>query len=141
MQLRCNDEFYIVAQSQSRGNYTTRADVVIDCRGFTGKALGIGPGGTFANGQLQCKDRWLRYYPLDDRFEPHRFLETKTLVVGTSLQAQQFISEFRQVEFPGKAHLLWLVRPQEVSFAEAWVNAESHAFASKTPVTVLNGYV
>ncbi len=141
MQQRCNDEFYLIVDSRHRGIYTARADVVIDCRGLTGKPQGLGPGGTIPIGQDSCQAEWLRYLPLDDRFEARHFEQKKTLVVGTQPHAVQFVQEFYQVAWNEAAKLFWLVRPNEVRRMEEWLQSFRGVTGHPLPqVSILNGY-
>jgi hypothetical protein len=109
-QERCNDEFRLLVNGRHRGMWTSRADVVIDCRGSHQVCSGIGPGGGKAIGEEVLRDGFLRQSPEDRKFEPRRFIGRHVCLVGTSYRACQFVREYAtwHASNPG-SRLTWIV--------------------------------
>lgn len=99
LQERANDEFRLVVQSRDRGFYTSRADIVLDCRGLQSDVAGLGPGGGKAIGEdwlekEECKSFVLRWLPEDPRFELRQIKEKRLVVFGASNQARRMVCEW-----------------------------------------------
>jgi hypothetical protein len=111
MQERCNDEFRIVVAGRHRGTWTSRADIVLDCRGAAQQAIGMGPGGGLAIGESDLRESFLKHTPLDRKFEQRSLAGKRVCLVGQSLRATQFALEFVQ-QFSNQAdtRLIWIIR-------------------------------
>jgi hypothetical protein len=140
LQARCNDEFYLIIDSRNRGVYTARADVVVDCRGLTGKKIGLGPGGGYSIGQRNVEMKaFFDTFPLDDRFEA-RHLENKSmLIVGLNNATQRFIREAQDINWSATANFIWLVRPDDLESASALLKV-CHEKKTVCNVTIFRGY-
>ncbi|MEQ1828876.1 MAG: hypothetical protein ABL921_23130 [Pirellula sp.] len=120
LQERCNDEFRIVVEGRHRGTWISRADVVLDCRGSHQRLAGMGPGGGAAIGEHELQGSFLRFTPLDRKFEPQSVRGKRTCLVGNSYRAAQFANEFAQM-FAGNedTQLIWVVRPDSGQFIDS----------------------
>ena len=93
-QERCNDEFRILVEGRHRGPWVSRADIVIDCRGSVQKQSGIGPGGGLAIGEAALGESFLLHTPLDRKFEAKSVVGKHVCLVGQSVRAAQFATEY-----------------------------------------------
>ncbi|HUP82537.1 MAG TPA: hypothetical protein VM260_28545 [Pirellula sp.] len=111
-QERCKDEFRILVEGRHRGPWVSRTDVVIDCRGLTQKSSGMGPGGGLAIGEALNRETFLLHTPLDRKFDAKSVLGKHVCLIGQSVRAGQFASEYlEQFGEEGSNRLTWLVRP------------------------------
>jgi hypothetical protein len=110
-QERCNDEFRILVEGRHRGPWVSRADIVIDCRGSVQKKSGMGPGGGLAIGEAALRDTFLLHTPLDRKFEAKSIAGKHVCLVGQSVRAAQFATEYLKL-FGQDAggRLTWVVR-------------------------------
>ncbi len=117
MQERANDEFRLVIDSRDRGFYTSRADIVIDCRGLKSDYLGCGPGGGVSIGEaLLEKEEYqaalLKWLPGDPRFELRHLQNKKLIVYGATDEAIRMVEELMALN--SKESLpqsIWIVPP------------------------------
>lgn len=113
-QERCNDEFRLVVSGRHRGVWTSRADIVIDCRGMDQKHAGIGPGGGIAIGEPEQRENFLRFTPCDRKFEARAVRGKKTCLIGQSYRAMQYATEFSECFANDKTtQLIWVVRSNQ----------------------------
>lgn len=111
-QERCNDEFRILVEGRHRGAWVSRADIVIDCRGSVQKQSGMGPGGGLAIGEAALRDSFLLHTPLDRKFEAKSVVGKHVCLVGQSVRAAQFATEYlNQFGQEANSRLTWVVRP------------------------------
>jgi hypothetical protein len=125
-QERCNDEFRIVVEGRHRGNWISRADIVIDCRGMHQQTCGMGPGGGLAMGERALKQTFLTHTPLDRKFEVKMIAGKKVCLVGQSIRAVQFATEFA-AQFSDQAdyRLTWIIRSSRSGDSEIFAKALS----------------
>lgn len=110
-QERCNDEFRILVEGRHRGNWISRADVVVDCRGMYQQSSGIGPGGGLAMGEAALREAFLQHTPLDRKFQAKSIMGKRTCLIGQSTRAAQFATEFMsQFANQPDTRLTWLIR-------------------------------
>lgn len=110
-QERCNDEFRILVEGRHRGPWVSRADIVIDCRGSVQKQSGMGPGGGLAIGEAALRDSFLLHTPLDRKFEAKSVVGKHVCLVGQSVRAAQFATEYlKQFGQEAGSRLTWVVR-------------------------------
>ena len=110
-QERCNDEFRIVVDGRHRGTWISRADVVLDCRGVAQRLSGMGPGGGQAIGEPALRETFLKHTPLDRKFEAKMIVGKRTCLVGQTLRAAQFATEFvNQFADNPDTRLVWVIR-------------------------------
>ncbi|MFN7878245.1 MAG: FAD-dependent oxidoreductase [Pirellula sp.] len=110
LQERCNDEFRLLIAGQHRGDWVSKADVVLDCRGcFRGQA-GLGPGGGLAIGEKAFESHFLKYSIRDRKFEAKQIRDKSICLVGSTSYATLFAQEFWDArnDFPN-SKLLWIV--------------------------------
>ena len=111
-QERCNDEFRILVEGRHRGPWVSRADVVLDCRGATQKSSGMGPGGGLAIGEALYRETFLMHTPFDRKFEAKSVLGMHVCLIGQSVRAGQFATEYlEQFGEEGSSRLTWVIRP------------------------------
>ncbi len=111
-QERCNDEFRILVDGRHRGPWISRADVVLDCRGASQKRSGLGPGGGLAIGEATHGESFLLHAPLDRKFEAKSVAGKHVCLVGQSVRAGQFVTEYlQQFGQDSNNRLSWVVRP------------------------------
>jgi hypothetical protein len=110
LQERCNDEFRLLVAGQHRGDWISKADVVLDCRGCYQSQAGMGPGGGLAIGEKEFESYLLKHSVQDRKFEPKLIRDKSICLVGATSHALLFAEEFWEArnEFPG-TKLLWLV--------------------------------
>jgi hypothetical protein len=111
LQERCNDEFRLVVRSRDRGDYTARADIVIDCRGHFASVCGWGPSGGQSIGASQVEEFAHRWLPGDARFELRMVEGKQTLLFGQSEQAKRFAREWGDLcrTHDGDIKLIWII--------------------------------
>ena len=110
-QERCNDEFRILVEGRHRGPWVSRADIVIDCRGVVQKQSGMGPGGGLAIGEAALRDTFLLHTPLDRKFEAKSVAGKHVCLVGQSVRASLFATEYlKQFGQESGSRLTWVVR-------------------------------
>ncbi len=111
LQERCNDEFRLVVRSRDRGDYTTRADIIIDCRGHYSSVCGWGPSGGQSIGASQVEEFVHRWLPGDARFELRMVEGKQTLLFGQSEQAKRFAREWVELcgSHDGDFKLIWII--------------------------------
>jgi len=97
LQERCNDEFRLLIQSRDRGFYTSRADIVIDCRGSMGGTCGWGPAGSQSIGAAESLDRVYQWLPCAPRFEIRDVQSKQTILFGQSDTAIRFAQEWSKL--------------------------------------------
>ena len=123
-QERCNDEFRIFVEGRHRGNWISRADVVIDCRGMFQQSCGLGPGGGQAMGEIGLRDTFLKHTPLDRKFEAKSIVGKRTCLIGQSKRAAQFATEFAsQFANHPDTRLTWLIRSTRTQDSDDFANA------------------
>ena len=123
-QERCNDEFRIFVEGRHRGNWISRADVVVDCRGMFQQSCGIGPGGGQAMGEVALRETFLNYTPLDRKFESKSIGGKRTCLIGQSARAVQFATEFAsQFANQSETRLTWLIRSTRTQDSDDFTNA------------------
>jgi thioredoxin reductase len=138
VQERCNDEFRLVVEGRHRGTWTSRADVVLDCRGFGQQAVGMGPGGGQAIGELALRDSFLKHTPCDRKFEPKSILGKKTCLVGHSLRATQFATEFAALYSDRTdTRLTWIVRSSRSCDSKAFADSLQSIRSNQPPNLVI----
>ena len=112
LQERCNDEFRILVDGRHRGPWVSRADVVIDCRGVNQQLSGMGPGGGLAIGEHSLRDTFLLHTPLDRKFESKSLVGKHVCLVGHSMRAGQFATEYLdKFGEETNSRLTWVIRP------------------------------
>lgn len=111
-QERCNDEFRILIDGRHRGPWVSLADVVIDCRGCQQQSAGLGPGGGLAIGESALRESFLLHTPRDRKFVTKSIAGKHVCVVGQTVKACQFVTEFA-THYPDMAEtrLTWVIRP------------------------------
>ncbi|MCE3015858.1 MAG: hypothetical protein ACK56W_21545 [Pirellula sp.] len=109
-QERCNDEFRLVVEGRHRGTWSSRADIVIDCRGHHQMTDGIGPGGGVAIGESVVKDAFYGHSVLDRKFESKQIVGKHICITGVGPRACQFVDEYLEwyPANPG-GRLTWIV--------------------------------
>lgn len=123
-QERCNDEFRILVEGRHRGPWISRADVVVDCRGTTQKKSGIGPGGGLAIGESELRETFLLHAPSDRKFESKSLVGKHICLVGQSIRAVHFATEFlEQFGEAPSSRLTWVIRPDRRTDTSAFANA------------------
>jgi hypothetical protein len=110
IQERCNDEFRLLIAGQHRGDWISKADVVLDCRGCFQSQSGVGPGGGLAIGEKEFESHFLKHSVRDRKFEAKQIRDKVVCLVGSTWHATLFAQEFwdTRSEFPG-SKLLWIV--------------------------------
>ncbi|XZE21087.1 hypothetical protein SH449x_000981 [Pirellulaceae bacterium SH449] len=110
LQERCNDEFRLLVAGQHRGDWISKADVVLDCRGCFQSQSGMGPGGGQAIGEKEFESHLLKHSVQDRKFEAKSIRDKSICLVGSTWHATLFAQEFwdARVDYPG-TKLLWLV--------------------------------
>ncbi|MCU0711194.1 MAG: NAD(P)/FAD-dependent oxidoreductase [Pirellula sp.] len=113
LQERCNDEFRLLIAGQHRGEWISKADVVLDCRGCFQSQAGLGPGGGLAIGEKEFESQFLKHSIRDRKFEAKQIRDKVVCLVGSTWHATLFAQEFwdARSEFPG-TKLIWVV-PQD----------------------------
>jgi len=123
-QERCNDEFRILVDGRHRGPWVSRADVVIDCRGQSQKPSGVAPGGGLAIGESTLRDTFLLHAPMDRKFEAKSVVGKHVCLVGLSIRACLFATEYlHQFGDDAASRLTWVVRPDRTKDSEAVAKA------------------
>ena len=85
---------------------------MLDCRGATQKPSGIGPGGGLAIGEAQYRESFLLHTPQDRKFEAKVVLGKHVCLIGQSVRAGQFASEYlEQFGEEDSGRLTWVIRP------------------------------
>lgn len=97
LQERCNDEFRLLIQSRDRGAYTSRADIVLDCRGSMGGNCGWGPAGSQTIIETTALEHVHRWLPGDPRFQIREVQGRQTILFGQSEKAILFAQEWLQL--------------------------------------------
>jgi hypothetical protein len=110
LQERCNDEFRLLIAGQHRGDWISKADVVLDCRGCFQNQAGLGPGGGLAIGEKALEAHFHKHSIRDRKFEAKQIRDKVVCLVGSTSYAALFAQEFWDAknEFPG-SKLLWIV--------------------------------
>lgn len=110
LQERCNDEFRLLISGQHRGDWISKADVVLDCRGCFQSQAGLGPGGGLAIGEKELESQFLKHSVRDRKFEAKQIRDKVVGLAGATWHAALFAQDFWDVrsEFPG-TRLLWVV--------------------------------
>ncbi len=144
-QSRCNDEFFLTLQSQLRGEYNTRADIVIDCRSARQTIAGLGVGGMKAIGQTALDGDLLTDWPLDfifdDQTRRDALIDKKIFLVGDGGQSQRFALEFVSAKWLSEtAKLYWLVRPSKSGETQTWIEDNLRTNSTAASVQVINGW-
>ncbi|MDZ4850791.1 MAG: hypothetical protein SGI77_16005 [Pirellulaceae bacterium] len=96
LQDRCNDEFRLLVHSRDRGFYTSRADIVLDCRGAMYGECGWGPAGSQSIGANEVSKHLHSWLPRDPRFELKSVQNKQTILFGTSDRARLFAEEWSE---------------------------------------------
>ena len=137
-QERCNDEFRILVEGRHRGPWSSRADVVLDCRGATQSRSGMGPGGGLAIGETTLRESFLLHTPQDRKFEAKSIAGKHVCLVGQSTKAALFATEFLQ-EFGQEAscRLTWVIRPDRRHDTSTITNALNLLRASSSSNVVV----
>ena len=120
-QERCNDEFRIVVEGRHRGTWVSRADVVLDCRGAAQKWSGIGPGGGQAIGEAKVRDSFMKHTPRDRKFELKQIAGKRVCLIGQTIRAVQFATEFVALCSGNQdMRLHWVVRSDRRHDSPRW---------------------
>lgn len=107
---RCEDQFRLLVEGRHRGNWASRADIVLDCRGAHERTAGMGPGGGLAIDEQTHRDSFLKHSPLDRKFESKLLLGKQVGLVGGSDRACQFVHEYLDWHVENSSsRLTWLV--------------------------------
>lgn len=107
---RCEDQFRLLVEGRHRGNWASRADIVLDCRGAFERTAGMGPGGGLAIDEATYRDSFLKHSPLDRKFESKLLLGKHAGLVGGSDRACQFVHEYLDWHAENSSsRLTWLV--------------------------------
>jgi 2-polyprenyl-6-methoxyphenol hydroxylase-like FAD-dependent oxidoreductase len=111
LQERCNDEFRLLVRSRDRGDYTARADIVIDCRGPMSSLCNWGPSGSQAIGASQVQAFIFPWLPCDTRFEKRMVEGKRILLFGQSDVAKRFAREWIDLcrSYDGELNLIWII--------------------------------
>jgi hypothetical protein len=126
-QERCNDEFRLLVEGRHRGHWIARADIVMDCRGASQTRSGMGPGGGHAIGERELMDSFVKHTPLDRKFELKQIAGKRICLVGLSIRACQFATEFCDLYGDRTdMKLFWIVRTDHRHDSQAVVQALEH---------------
>jgi hypothetical protein len=107
---RCEDQFRLLVEGRHRGNWASRADIVLDCRGAFEKTSGMGPGGGLAVDELTHRDSFLKHSPLDRKFESKFLFGKHVGLVGGSDRACQYVHEYFDWHAENtSSRLTWLI--------------------------------
>jgi hypothetical protein len=94
---RCNDEFLVVVQSNQRGTWHLRADVVVDCTGHANDGIGLGPGGGVAVGQAEHGNKIQWKIPRLTGLDRSVHAGQHTVLWGDSREALETASDFLEL--------------------------------------------
>jgi 2-polyprenyl-6-methoxyphenol hydroxylase-like FAD-dependent oxidoreductase len=134
LQERCNDEFRLLVRSRDRGDYTARADIVIDCRGRMASTCHWGPSGSKSIGAAEVEEFLHPWLPGDTRFEARTVEGKQTLLFGQSEQAKRFAREWVELcrSHDGNLKLIWIL-PSVTEESDLAVRQLAEDLANEVP--------
>lgn len=113
LQARANDEFRLVIDSRDRGMITSRADIVIDARGWQAGQRGLGPGGGMAIGEGLLRAQCQAWWPGDAKFSALAWDRKRTALYGPRSLIEPRLDELNGwLSTAPDAQLLWLEAPE-----------------------------